>query len=377
MVVNCTQTTHQKETIRLIKDFFESADNIDDFSKVRETIISKLYGVTGIKFDKPFMAEVFEGSFTTSSLLEKYPINKSQVMYIFTIRESHSWYYDKTFIKVRATRVYHSGKVFIKGNGGNEKYFDFEHAPIYYYLSDYTTDELKAIKTLVLVANKKDIVEKEHRKFVLGKENYLIQHIANGYNNAYKTRRVEWVEREDNIDWVTLREGSGKKYEYRNSDYFKQSDYCEHFDKSGYCVEAFREFLSRRLGDYRNYLRLKRVVRTDYTLKLLTRYEEVIVLKNLIATSIINNTDLKTLKTLNCLTDKITDVIELHEVIMGKLKRSKEVYEECEHKSLNIGWGAYSYYAKVTDVKEDLEDLDSSIAKIKTELFDKILQQDI
>ncbi len=372
MAVECTQTTHQKETVNLIKDFFSLVD--DDIPKATNWgtgIISRLFGITGIKFNKPFMAEVFEGSFTTSSLLEKYHINKSQVMYIFTIREHCNYCTEETEYRVGATRVYNSGKVYIDESKGNEKYFNFNIAPTYdKYFRKYDYYRNTAIKTLVLVANKENVVEKEHRKPTSEKEDDLIRYIAYGYDDTdYKTNRVEWVEREDNTDWVTLREGSGKKYEYKNS------DYCEHFDKSGYCVEAFREVLSRKLEDYNDYLNLKKVVKTDYSLKLQTGYDEIIVLKNLIATSIVNNTDLKTLQTLSSLMDKITDVIELHELIMGKLKRSRKVYENCKHKFIDTYYG--SYYGKVAKVKEDLEDLDSTIMKIRTKLFDEVLQQDI
>ena len=372
MVVKCTQTTHQKETVNLIKDFFSLADyNFPQATGWGNGIIGRLFGVTGIKFDKPFTAEVFEGRFTTSSLLEKYSISKSQVMYIFTIREHKDYRTEEIEYRVGATRVYNSGKVYTDESKGNEKYFNFDIAPTYdKYFRSYDYYINTAIKTLVLVADRENVVEREHRKPTSKKEDDLIQYIYEGYRNAYKTCRVEWVEREDNTDWVTLREGSGKKYEYQGI------DYCEHFDKSGYCIEAFREFLSRRLDKYTHFLRLKRVVGTDYSQKLRTRYDEIIVLKNLIATSIINNTDLKTLKKLSCLTDKITDVIDSHEDIMRKLKRSKEVYEENKHISLVSGFGYY-HYSNVNSVKEDLKDLDSSIAKIKTELFDKILQQDI
>ena len=372
MVVKCNQTAHQKETVKLIKDFFESADyDIPKATEWGNSIISRLYGVTGIKFDKPFMAEVFEGSFATSSLLENYPISKSQVMYIFTIREQYNYRTEEKYYTVRATRVYNSGKVYTDESKGNEKYFNFDIAPTYdKYFCDYYTYRNHAVKTLVLVANKENVIEREHRKLVLEKENNLIQKIVYRYCDDYKTCRVEWVEREDNTDWVTLREGNGKKYEYLNS------DYCVHFDKSGYCIWAFRESLSSRLDRYTHFLRLKRVVGTDYSQKLRTRYDETIVLKNLIATSIINNTDLKTLKTLSSLMDKITEVIDSHEDIIKKLKRSREVYEENKHISLIGGYGYY-HYSKVADVKEDLKDLDSSIMKIRTKLFDEILQQDI
>jgi hypothetical protein len=377
MVVECTQTAHQKETVNLIKDFFELANyNFPQATGWGNGIISRLFGVTGIKFDKPFIAEVFEGRFTTSSLLEKYPISKSQVMYIFTIIEHRNYRTEEIEYRVGATRVYNSGKVYTDESTGNEKYFNFDIAPTYdKYFRSYDYYIKTAMKTLVLVADRENVVEREHRKLVLGKENTLIQHIACGYRYdyiGYETLRVKWVEREDNTDWVALREGSGKKYEY------EYADYCEHFDKSGYCVVALRESLIYdRLRYYSSYLKLRKIVKTDYSQKLRTRYDEIIVLKNLIATSIINNTDLKTLKKLSCLTDKITDVIDSHEDIMRKLKKSKEIYEECEHKSFKLGFIDYGHYDRVADVKEDLKDLDSSIAKIKTELFDKILQQDI
>ena len=368
MVVKCNQTTHQKETVKLIKDFFESADNIDDIAKKWGTnIISRLHGVTGIKFNKPFMADVFEGSFTTSSLLEKYPISKSQVMYVFITREK-CCDDDKTCYEVKATRVYNSGKVYTcYESRGIEKYFKSIIAPSFLTFRGYDISRQQAIKTLVLVANRENVVEREHRKSVSEKEDYLVQCAIFGH--VYN--RVKWVEREDNTDWVTLREGSGKKYEY------KKSDYCEHFDKSGYCVEAFRQFLFRKLEKYNDYLNLKKVVKADYSLKLQAKYEEIIVLKNLVGTSIINNTDRETLDTLSYLMDKITDVINSHEDIINKLKRSREVYENCKHKFISTHYGTRSYYGKVADVKEDLKDLDSSIMKIRTKLFDEILQQDI
>ena len=370
MVVKCTQTTHQKETINLIKDFFESVYNIDEIAEDwGNGIISRLYGVTGIKFNKPFMAEVFEGSFTTSSLLEKYPISKSQVMYIFTTLEK--CYDDKTRYESKATRVYNSGKVFIDENKGNEKYFDFEKAPIYYFRSGYDLYREKAVKTLVLVANRENVVEKEHRISVSEKEDDLIQYIAYGYDYTdYETRRVKWVEREDNTDWVALREGSGKKYEYQNS------DYCEHFDKSGYCVVALRKTLIKRLRGYSDYLKLKRLAETDYSQELQAKYNEIIVLKNLVATSIINNTDPRTLRVFFSLTAKVIEAITLHEKIIGKLKKSRELYEQCEYDTLSY-YRPITFYDDVVVVMYDLEDLDSSIAEIKTELFDKVLQQDI
>ena len=376
MVVKCNQTAHQKETVKLIKDFFDLADyNFHEATEWGNSIISRLHGVTGIKFDKPFMAEVFEGSFTTSSLLEKYPINKSQIMYIFMIRENCDD--DKTCYEVKATRVYNSGKVYTYYESrGSEKYFEFYIAPKVSTFKGYDISRQQAIKTLVLVADRENVVEREHRKPTSKKEDDLIQnaicdYIVDDDYAFYKTNRVEWVGREDNTDWVTLREGSGKKYEYEDS------DYCEHFDKSGYCVESFRQFLFRKLEKYNDYLNLKKVVKADYSLKLQAKYEEIIVLKNLVGTSIINNTDLKTLQTLSYLMDKITDITRSHENIINKLKRSREVYENCKHKFISTHYGTRIYYGKVAKVEEDLKDLDSTIMKIRTKLFDEILQQDI
>ena len=371
MVVECTQTTHQKETVNLIKDFFSLADfNFPQATEWGNSIISRLYGVTGIKFDKPFMAEVFEGGYTTSSLLEQYPINKSQIMYIFTIREEYNYRTEETYYTVRATRVYHSGKVYTEESRGNEKYFDFEKAPRYFCLDGYDSYGRKATKTLVLVANRENVVEKEHRISVSEKEDDLIQYIAYGYDYTdYETRRVKWVEREDNTDWVALREGSGKKYEYQNS------DYCVHFDKSGYCVVAHRKTIIKRLRGYSDYLKLKRLAETDYSQELQARYNEIIVLKNLVATNIINNTDYKTIKVCSGLTDKVLEAITLHEKIVGKLKNSRELYEQCENKTLSHR--PITFCGDVVCVMYDFEDLDNYIMKIKTELFDNILQQDI
>jgi hypothetical protein len=370
MAVECTQTTHQKETVKLIKDFFDLASYNFPYAKDwGNGIISRLFGVTGIKFNKPFMAEVFEGSFTTSSLLEKYPMSKSQVMYIFTMREKCCD--DKTCYEVKATRVYNSGKVFIDGNRGNEKYFDFEQAPIYFCLDDYNSYGLKAIKTLVLVANKENVVEKEHRISVSEKEDDLIQYIVYCYDYTdYKTRRVKWVEREDNTDWVALREGSGKKYKYQDA------DYCEHFDKSGYCVVALRKTIIKRLRGYSDYLKLKRLAETDYSQELQARYNEIIVLKNLVATNIINNTDSRTLSVFFSLTAKVIEAITLHEKIMGKLKKSRELYEQCEYDTLSY-YRPITFYDDVVCVRYDFENIDHYITEIRTKLFDELLQQDI
>ena len=368
MVVKCSQTTHQKETVKLIKDFFNLADyNFPRATEWGNGIISRLFGVTGIKFNKPFMAEVFEGSFTTSSLLEKYPISKSQVMYTFTIREQTN-YRGETYYKVRATRVYHSGKVFIDGHKGSEKYFDFKKAPIHYYLGDYDTSIQQAIKTLVLVADKENVVEKEHRISVPKKEDELIQHIVNGYND-YKTHRVKWIEREDNTDWVALREGSGKKYKY------KKSDYCVHFDNSGYCDVSFRESIISKLSGYSTYLKLKRLAETDYSQELQTRYNEIMVLKNLIATSIINTTNSETFRILYDLMGETVSDVQRHERIIRKLKESREIYEEYNHEPFNFR--TCGCYSTVDVITKDFEHLDSSILYIRTKLLDNILQQDI
>ena len=372
MVVECTQTTHQKETINLIKDFFYPANTKISRTMWEVGTMNKLFEITGIKFDKPFMVEVFEGSFTTNSLLKKYPIKSSQVMYIFTMWAKYNYYDDETYYEVKSTRVYHYGKVYTDGNNnlrwGNEKYFNFRTAPTYYTLDDYNTCRQQAIKTLVLVANKDNIVEKDNRISVSEKEHDLLQNIVNSYND-YKTHRVTVVEKEDNKYWVTLRHGKGEKYQYRNS-------YCyEPFDNSGYCVVAFRKSLINRLGNYRNYLKLKRVVKTDYSWELKTRQDEIIVLKNLIATSIISNTGSKTLTTLTGLMDKITDITRSHENIISKLKRSREAYEKCENKSISsFNFGCYE---EVTGVLQDFEYLDRSILYIRTKLFDEVLQQDI
>jgi hypothetical protein len=370
MVVECTQTTHQKETITLIKDFFRS-----EFSPATRwwgTDISMLFDITGIKFDKPFMAEVFEGSFTTNSLLKKYPIKASQVMYIFTIRGKYSYSDDKTYCELKSTRVYHYGKVYTDGNNnlrwGNEKYFNFRTAPTYYTLDDYNTCRQQAIKTLVLVADKDNIVEKDNRISVPDKEYDLLQNIFNGYDD-YKAHRVVITGKADNKYCVALRNGRGKMYSYHNS-------YCfEPIDHSGYCVVAFRKSLINRLGKYRNHLKLKRVVTTDYSWELKTRHDEIIVLKNLIATSIISNTGSKELITLTGLMDKITDITRSHENIISKLNRSREAYEKCEHKSISsFNFGCYE---EVTGVLQDIEYLDRSILYIRTKLFDEVLQQDI
>ena len=372
MTVACTQTAHQKETINLIKDFFHSVNTRSGRMMWELHMMNSLFEITGIKFDKPFMAEVFEGSFTTNSLLKKYPIKASQVMYIFTICGKYNYYDDETYYEVKSTRVYHYGKVYTDGNNnlrwGNEKYFNFRTAPTYYTLDDYNTCRQQAIKTLVLVADKENVVEKEHRESVLDKEYDLLQNIFQGYND-YKTNRVMIVEKEDNKYWVTLKGGRGEQYEYRNS-------YCfEPIDHSGYCVVSFRKSLINRLGNYRNYLKLKRVVKTDYSWELKTRQDEIVVLKNLIATSIISNTDSKALVTLTGLMDKITDVTRSHENIISKLKRSKEAYEKCENKSISSF--NYGCYDEVNGVLQDFEYIDRSVLYIRTKLFDEVLQQDI
>ena len=372
MAVECTQTTHQKETINLIKDFFQSASTNNYRTEWEVHIMASLFKTTGIKFNKPFMAEVFEGSFTTNSLLKKYPIKASQVMYIFTICGRYSYYDEKTHYEVKSTRVYHYGKVYTDGNynlrWGNEKYFNFRTAPTYYTLDDYNKYRQQAIKTLVLVADKDNIVEKDNRISVSEKEYDIMQNIFNGYDD-YKAHRVLLVDIEDNKYWVTLRNGKGEKYQYRNS-------YCyEPIDHSGYCVVSYRKSLINRLGKYRNYLKLKRVVKTDYSWELKTRQDEIIVLKNLIATSIISNTGSKELITLTGLMDKITDITRSHENIISKLNRSKEAYEKCEHKSISsFNFGCYE---EVTGVLQDFEYLDRSILYIRTKLFDEVLQQDI
>lgn len=384
MVMECTQTANQKETVKLIKDFFSSVGSRIIGAGWGTGIISKLFGITGIKFDKPFMVEVFEGSFTTNSLLKKYPINESQVMYIFTIREEHSSCNERTYYNVKSTRVYHYGKVYTNGNDDlkrREEYFDDTQLSAYKNLDDYNTYRQQATKTLVLVTNKKNVIGVKSRKTISKRECDLLQDICRDYdysynryrvdydNNAYKTHRVKLVKKEDNKYWVALRNGIGRDYIYRNSYYF------EPFDKSGYCVVGFRKYLTNRLGKYRDYLKLKRVAETDYSQELQTRYDELIVLKNLISTSTINNTDSETLWVLNNLMRTTISSINSHENITKKLRNSKEAYKECEHKE--IRYYPHKCYMKIDDITDDFEKLDRSIKDIRTELFDRVLQQDI
>ena len=375
MVVNCTQTTYQKETINLINDFFSSVDTMYR-TGWGTTIVSRLFGVTGIKFDKPFMAEVFEGSFTTSSLLKKYPINASQVMYIFTMCKGYNYCERKTCYEVTSTRVYHHGKVYTLCNDNlkrREEYFDDTELSTYFALDEYNTCRQKAIKTLVLVANKENVIERENRKPIVLKKYDLAQDIFCIYDwveyTAYKTHRVKSVEKEDDTYWVTLRNGIGKKYKYQNSNDF------EPFDKSGYCVVAFRKSLAKRLEDYKKYSKLRRVAKSDFLQELQTRYDEIIVLKNLIATSIINTTNSETFRILYDLMGETVSDVQRHERIISKLEESREIYEKYKHEPFNFC--TCDCYDTVDVVTKDFEHLDSSILYIRTKLFDNILQQDI
>jgi hypothetical protein len=368
MAVNCLQTTHLGGTVNLINDFFSSVK--DMYLGWGNGIISKLFDITGIKFNHLFMAEVFEGSFTTNSLLKKYPINERQVMYIFTVGG------DKTYYELKATRVYHDGKIYTERNNNQnrvkEDYFRCCEIPTYENLKEYNQYRQRATRTLVLVASKWTVVALENRKPVSEKDERVLQNLVwnDRCDTYYKIHRVKLVGEEDRMCHITLINGTGKIYKYNKL--FRP----EHFDKSGYCVVSFRKSLIRRLESRRNYLKLKRVVETDYSQELQTRYDETIVLKNLIATSILNNTDLKTLDKLDRLMGKTLSLIILHGQIISWLEKSSENYEDYKHEPFNFNT-RYCYYLTVDEVTKSFEELDQSIMKVRTELFDEVLQQDI
>ena len=369
MAVKCNQTAHQKETVKLIKDFFESANyDIPNATNWGTGIISRLFGITGIKFDKPFMAEVLKGRFTTISLLKQYPINESQVMYIFVVSGKSKGCYD-----VKATRVTHDGKIYTDIDNYSKWYLDKYYKkgliPTYYSTNEYNTHRKQAIKTLVLIADKENVIEVENRNTATNKECGILRTISMHYDDIdYRTQRVELIEKEGSTYWVTLKGGSGKKHEHKNYESF------EPFDKSGYFTVAFRKFLANRLENYGTYIKLKRVVETDYLQELKTRHDEIIMLKNLIATNIINNTDYIKLSVLDYLMSIALSALYKHDDITSKLEESKKIYEKHRHKLLDFPTHRLNFYIRdcysvADEVTKTLKDIDRSIMKLREDLL--------
>jgi hypothetical protein len=319
-----------------------------------------LFKVTGIKFDKPFVAEVLEGSPIISSLLKKYPINESQVLYIFTDYGKNERY--------KATRVYHDGKIYTdRYYTPNENYFGSSQISTYYTLKEYNQCRQQAIKTLVLITDEENVVKVNNRESAIEEERRLLSDIYRHYDSTdCKIYRVK-VEKEDNSCYITLKHGRGEKYEYQTSNRL------EPIDKSGYCVEAFRKSLAKKINNYKNYQKLKEVVKTDYSQELQARYDEIIVLKNLVGTSVINNTDRETLDTLYDLMDTVISVLSSYDKIVRELKEAKKNCKEYKNKPFSFQ--TYNcYYKAVDDVTEDFEDLDQSILELRTDLFNEVLQ---
>jgi hypothetical protein len=365
-----TQTLNQKETAQLLSDFF------DEFTKAvsgrfAHSKIKHIHESTGIKLDKPFFIDIHEGSFTTNALLKKYPLSTNQAMFILVLYKTRDYWSGTDEIEHCITRVYNTGRVYTDGMRHDykrrEDYLSTRAFKLPYTLDGFKNSRKSAYKTLVIVADKNNMLPRERVKH---SDNYDTNKLGSlQYNPA--SARVNVVEECDSYYHVTLKGSNAPdpfiKKIYKSSNYL--SDFVDH---SGYVVGYFRDCLDRRLDTYKKSLKIKKVATTDYSLPVQKVYDEMVVLKNILANTLISTTATEHVNKINNLIYSVSRAFSEYDSFKKRLDKTVTYYNET---------GANTYISGIffsdKEVMDYLETLESRLSTTRQELFDYLQQADI
>lgn len=365
-----TQTLNQKETAQLMTDFFSELTKSE--SKRDEHLQAKhIYESTGIKLSKPFFMDIHEGSFTTNALLKKYPLSTNQVMFIVVLYKKINYWSELEELEHTITRVYDTGKIYTHTKSWKSSFDRSEHylssglLGIPNSMADFNDQRKKAHKTLVIVADSNNMITNEDRKNKYDLESETLDMLE--YNPA--SARVHIIEDNPNYFKVTLR-GSNIQNPYTMPIY--KNALFSTIDPSGYVVEFFRDKLNDRLEQHYEYLGVKKVATTDYSQPLQKVYDEMTVLKNLLATTLISVTDIDIMNKLSKLIQSVTVAFSDYAYIEERLNRTVTCYNKNETRD---DW--YGIFLSDNDVTWRLSDLEEELSDIRERLFDYLQQADI
>lgn len=365
-----TQTLNQKETAQLMTDFFSELTKSE--SKRDEHIQAKhIYKSTGIKLNKPFFMDIHEGSFTTNALLKKYPLSNNQVMFIVVLYKKKNYWSELEELEHTITRVYNTGKIYTRTKSWKSSFDRSEH-----YLSSgllgipnsmdsFNDQRKKAHKTLVIVADSNNMITNEDRKDKYCTESDILDMLEHEPASA----RVHIIE-DNREDFEVILRGSNIQNPCTMT--IDKNDLFSPIDHSGYVVEFFRDRLDDRLEQYREYLGVKKVATTDYSQPLQKVYNEMTVLKNLLATTLISVADIDLMNKLSRLVQSVTVAFSDYVYIEERLNRTVTYYNENEPQE---DW--YGIFSSDEDVTWKLSDLEDDLSDIREKLFDYLQQADI
>jgi hypothetical protein len=367
-----TQTLNQKETAQLLSDFFDEITKSEsEISKrFRHIQIKHIYESTGVKLDKPLFMDIHEGSFTTNALLKKYPLSTNQVMFIVALYNTKDYWSGTDKVNHCITRVYNTGKVYTDGMRSSyrrqENYLSPKLFNIPYTLDEFNSLRKRAFKTLVIVANRNNMIMKENRTDRDIYDSRVLSDLS--YNPA--PARVQIVDDIGSYYVVAL---TGRKAPYLHTTriykHWSNDEYP--LDHSGYVVGYFRNNLDSRLNLYKKRLELKKVATTDYSSYLQKIYDETVVLKNLLASTLINTTDTELVHNMSQLLSSVSRAFSDYDDIKKRLNNTITYYNG--NKS-----DTYPYtFSSDRDVMRYIENCEDRLSTIRKELFDYLQQADI
>ena len=354
-----TQTLKQKETARLLSNFFKRRGNF---------MYRKIYESTGVKLDKPFFMGIHKGIVDTKELLKKYPLSDNQEMFIVVLYKEQNHYTRLEDTHYCMTRVFDTGKISTRDSrswGEDEEYLADGLCHISKTVVDFGKARKRAYKTLVIVADRSNIVPRKNR---IDKEKCAYRILNNLDSNPASTR-VNVVGISDEF-WfghtirVTLR---GSSYVMGIDTKIKEP--CP-IDHSGYILGYFRRNLMKRLKQYKNFMGARKVLSTDYSSSLQRIYDEMTVLKNLLGSAFINATDTEVIGAVNNLIYRVSKTFVLYDDI-------KEIFDSTIAVCNGVKVTNSGYFSSDKEVKGYLSRLENDLNDIKQELFDYLQQADI
>lgn len=366
-----TQTLNQKETAQLMADFFSELTKSESEVSNRfcNIQIKHIHESTGVKLDKPLFMDIHEGSFTTNALLKKYPLSTNQMMFIIILYNTKDYWSGTDMVKHCITRVYNTGKVYTDGMRNNyrrqENYLSPKLFNIPYTLDEFNSIRKRAFKTLVIVADRNNMITKESRK-----DSYDSRVLSNlSYNPA--SARVQIVDNIGSYYEVALK-GCKEPYTHTMRIYKHYSNGEYTIDPSGYVVGYFKDCLIRRLDSHKKRLEFKKVATKDYSSYLQKIYNETVVLKNLLGSTLINTTDTEFVHNASQLLSSVSRAFSDYNDITKRLNNTITHYNE---NKLNT----YLPYTFSSDreVMRYIENCEDRLSTIRQELFDYLQQADI
>jgi hypothetical protein len=364
-----TQTLNQKETAQLLSGFLGNLDNHE------KPFI--LYKYMGIKLDKPFFVDIHEGSFTTNSLLKKYPLSDNQMMFIFVLSEHYVYNYKKGSMcfehYFKVTGVTTKGRIFTSHTNKDnilstlqpDQYYS---TPCVIFTNKKDFDRVRNIaeKTLIVISDKSNIVPVSKRHTCEDLDYTIPAHEGKEPFEA----RVTSVHR-GKSDVIRFIISGRDKYKVSTvrSTYLYYS-----IDPSGYNIKYFKQRLLSELDKRKRIKSIGELVSIDYISDMNKLLDETVLLKNMALAELINidtaDTDIAS-NLLRC-TRLSYEIINRIQDLMDDFKRVTEEYNNGDIEDIGDLW-RYDYLTP-KNVERSLENFMKSISDVKQKLFDELHQ---